>query len=331
LPVLPVSTDLVFEGRKEKYHPVNKVSSRREGPDYWRRSYTTALAADVYLLDQTLILTGTQRWGKHINEFHDVPIFAWLPPTPQGKIAKEERAPSLGFRWHPRPFITVKGNAGTYYRLPTFLELVGNFGSVTGNAKLEPEKGTNRDVGLVFTFDRLGPLQRVFLEAVYITNKVENLILFFPNSQRTSKPTNIGSADITGWELSLSSRVGSMLHLSGSYTRLDTKDTSDIPSYRGNQLPSRPADDISVSASVPWRRWRLSYELHYIGANYLDQSNMQYVSARSLHNLALRFEIPVEGFALTLEGRNLSDNKISDVSGFPLPGRTFYSTASYRR
>jgi len=331
LPLLPASAELVFEGRKEKYHPVNKVPSLREGPDYWRRSHTTALTADVYLLNQTLIFSVVQRWGKHINEFYDVSVFSWLPPTPQGKIAKEERTPSFGFRWHPYPFLTLKGNAGTYYRLPTFLELFGNFGAVTGNAKLEPEKGTNRDAGILLAFDHLGPLRSIFFETVYLTNDVDNLILFFPNSQRTSIPINIGSAEISGWEVSFSSRVGSILQLSGSYTRLETKDTSDIPYYRGNQLPSRPENDVSISAAVPWRRWKLSYELHHIGANYLDRANMQEVAARSLHNLAFRFEVPVEGLAFTLEGRNLSDNQIRDVIGYPLPGRTFYSTVTYRR
>lgn len=331
VPVLPVSAELVFEGRKEKFHPVKKLPSLQEGPDYWRRSSTVAFTAEVYLLHQALVLSGTQRWLKHINEFYDVPIFAWLPPTPQGKIARQERTPSVGFRWHPRSFLTVKGNTGTYYRLPTFLELFGNFGSVTGNAKLAPEKGTNRDLGVVLSFDRLGPLRTFFLETVYLTNDAENLILFFPNSQRTSIPANIGAAEIRGWEVSFSACVGSLLQLSGNYASLDTRDTSEIPYYHGNKLPSRPEHEFSLSASVPLKWWRLSYELHHIGANYLDRANMQEIPARSLHNLALRLDLPRTGFALTLEGRNLSDNQISDVSGFPLPGRTFYSTACYTR
>ena len=36
------------------------------------------------------------------------------------------------------------------------------------------------------------------------------------------------------------------------------------------------------------------------------------------------------GASLTLEGRNLTDNRISDVNGFPLPGRSYFVTLGYR-
>ena len=87
---------------------------------------------------------------------------------------------------------------------------------------------------------RVGGRRRFFLETVYLTNEVENLILFFPNSQRTSRPANIGAAKIQGWECSFSTWIWSSFQLSANYTRLETKDTSEIPFYKGNQLPSGP-------------------------------------------------------------------------------------------
>ncbi len=96
----------------------------------------------------------------------------------------------------------MKANAGRYYRMPTFLELFGNTGSVTGNSQLDAETGENRDVGVVLNFPRAGAFRSLFLEVSRFDNTAENLILFFPNSQYTVKPTNIGASRIRGWEVS---------------------------------------------------------------------------------------------------------------------------------
>ena len=331
VPRLPVTLELVFDGRKEEFHPVEKFPVEREGPDRWRRSQTTALVGEIYLppQGQTLVLSGTQRWERQVSEFYDDAPFPWLPPSPRGRVAVESRTPSGGFRWTPGASLTVKGNIGRYYRLPTFLELFGNVGSVTGNSALEPETGLNRDVGIIFNGGRMGPIRRLFAEATYLYNDVDDLILFFPNSQHTSRPVNIGSARITGWEFSLSAVLPRALEISSNYTRLQTEDTSEIPYYRGNELPSRPRDDVNVAAAIPWRAWKLTYEYHYLGANFLDRANMQAVSARNLHSVALRWDLPWEGLSLTAEGRNLLDDRASDVSGFPLPGRSFYTTVGF--
>ena len=288
-----------------------------------------SLAAELYLFNQNLILSASERFERHTNEFYDVPLFPWLPPTPQGKIERREQTSQFGFRWHPLSFATVKGNWGNYYRLPTFLELFGNLGSVTGRADLESEEGLNRDIGLILHAEQLGRFREIFFEAVYLDNEADNLILFFPNSQRTSRPTNIGSASITGWELSLAGLVMEQFLLSGNYTLLRTEDTSDIPYYNGNQLASRPRHEAAFSLSFIREKINLTYEIHHIGANFLDRANFNEVPARNIHSLVLKLDTPLKGLSFTAEGRNLSDNRISDLGGFPLPGQVFYSTLSY--
>jgi iron complex outermembrane receptor protein len=331
VPLLPLSVDAVFEARTERFHPVNKLADPpAEGPDRWRRSYNTVLSADAYFLRQTMVITLTQRWQRHVNEFWDETPYPWLPSTPQGRVAAEHRSPSAGFRWSPLRAVTLKGNAGRYFRLPTFLELFGNLGSVTGNADLEPEEGLNRDVGVVLNVDGVGALRRIYVEAVYLDNRVENLILFFPNSQQTTIPTNIGSARIRGWEFSFAASVGARLRISGNYTRLLTTDTSDIRYYKGNQLAARPGHDALLVVSYRADRWKLSWEGHHIGANYLDPANMQDIPARNLHNVVLQWFTPLPGFSVTAEARNVTDDRAADVSGFPLPGRSFYTTLSYK-
>ncbi len=330
-PLVPATIEAYLEGRKERYHPESAIPEPTSGPDRLRSSRTLSLATELYLFEQDFILSAARRYEGNTNEFYDEPRFPWLPPSPQGKIENNERTSQFGFRWHALPFVTVKGNWGIYYRLPTFLELFGNLGSVTGTADLEPEKGLNRDIGLILSADNVGILHQPFLETVYLDNEVDNLILFFPNSQHTSKPSNIGSALIKGWEISFSSFIGNQFHISGNYTRLSTEDTSEIPYYNGNQLASRPENELAILLDWIENKWKVTYELHYIGKNFIDRANLQEIPAREIHNVIIRLETPLEGFVFTAEGRNLADNRISDIYGYPLPGRTFYATLSYLR
>ncbi len=223
----------------------------------------------------------------------------------------------------------VKANGGRYYRLPTFLELFGNTGSVTGNAQLQPETGKNRDVGVVLNFARVGAFRSLFLEVSRFDNKTDDLILFFQNSQYTVKPANIGSARIKGWEMSAAA-AWSAFEFAAGYTLLDTEDTSDIPYYNGNELPTRPHDDVNASLAYTWRMLRATYELHYMSANWLDRANLLEAPSRDLHNAILTVRTPAEGLSLTLSGINLTDERPVDVAGYPLPGRSFYTTLNYR-
>ena len=330
VPWAPVALEGTYSGTREQYHPVSHLPQPAEGPDRWRRCTTASVGMDVYLLDQRLVLTGVFRSERYENEFYDPPRFPWLPPTPQGRVTYRAESPSAGLRFQALSWLVIKGNAGRYYRVPTFLELFGNTGSVTGSATLEPETGDNIDVGAVIHAGRVGPLRSVLFEASYFDNTAENLILFFPNSQYTSKPANIGSARIRGWEVSAAAALMQRLEFSAAYTRLDSEDTSNIPYYRGNELPSRPRDDMSISLAGIIGPSRVTYELHHIGANWLDRANLRQAPARTLHGALVSVRTPVEGLLFTLEGRNLTNDRAVDVAGYPLPGRSIYSSLSYR-
>jgi len=327
----PLTLEVFWEGKDEGFRPRSDLPTPTEGPDRTRTSFVTAASGALFIHRVKLVLTGTERLQWYTSEFYDPPRFPWLPPQPQGKVTGENSAPQVGFRWLPTSFLTIKGNWGKHYRLPSFLELFGNTGSVTGSSDLEPEDGVNRDIGAVLSFDRAGRWRNLFLEVVYLDNTVENLILFFPNSQYTSRPQNIGSARIKGIEISASSLFSSWLRLSGNYSYLDGIDTGPIPYYNRNDLPGRPRHELAFSFDVIHRVGKLSYEYQRIGANYLDPANQMKVPARDIHNVALRWSPFGAQTALTLEGRNLTDNRISDVSGFPLPGRSLFATLSYER
>ena len=189
-----LSLEGTFLGQKEQFHPYNSLPTPRSGPDSWRRATTWSVGADIYLLKQKLVLTAGERFESHHDEFTAPPRFPWLPPTSDGVIEHTADTPSFGLCWRPRAWIAVKANTGRYYRLPTFLELFGNTGSVTGNSRLEPERGENRDAGVVFNVAHIGALSSLFLEVSRFDNGQESDSLLPQLPYTSSRP--IGSSRV---------------------------------------------------------------------------------------------------------------------------------------
>ncbi|MDD3642249.1 MAG: TonB-dependent receptor, partial [Candidatus Krumholzibacteria bacterium] len=239
-PPIALTAELFLEGKKERFLPFDYLPAPAEGPDRIRRTFTVAGSADLGLLGGLLYLASGLRSEWSRSEYWDEQPFPWLPPVPQGPVERRETTPSAGFRLNPAGWITLKGNWGEHYRLPTFFELFGDLGTVTGVPDLGPERGVNRDIGIICSAERLWRIERPSLEAVWIANDVDDLILFFQNSQYTVRPVNIGAARIEGLELSAAGTLGGALRLTGHWSRIEARDTGPIPYYTGNLLPGRP-------------------------------------------------------------------------------------------
>jgi outer membrane cobalamin receptor len=324
-----LSLEAFLEGRGESYVPRDLLPEPQTGPERRRRCAVASASAELGLAGERIFLGGGLRHEWSRSEFWEESIFAWIPPTPAGPVEREETTPSLGFKLVPLPWITIKGNWGEHYRMPTFFEMFGNAGTVAGSPDLEPERGFNRDIGIVCSGDELWMIGRPRLEAVYLDNDLEELILFFQNSQYTVKPRNIGSARIRGFELSASGTLAGSLRLCANYCRLDSRDTSPIPYYNGNMLPGRPGHEASVAAELFGERWSVVWELHYMSGNYLDRANLVPAEARSIHDIAVLLRPSGSGVSLSFAVSNAGDETIYDVIGFPLPGRSFFATIGY--
>jgi len=284
---------------------------------------------DINALDEMAFISGGLRYEWSRSEYWDEPLFPWLPPVPEGPAETDETTPSAGFRAHPLSWLTLKANWGEHYRLPTFFEMFGDLGTVTGAPDLEPERGTNRDIGVVISGQSFWIFDSPRLEAVYVDNELEGLILFFQNSQYTVKPRNIGSARVRGFELSAAATASGRLRLSGNYTRLDSRDTGPVPYYNGNLLPGRPEHEVSIGSELLSGRWSVMYELHYLGDSYLDRANLMPQESRKIHDLTLTLRSLSYGMTLSIGGRNLGNERVYDVIGFPLPGRSFFASIGY--
>jgi iron complex outermembrane receptor protein len=274
-----------------------------------------------------------------------------LTPEASTRVLSSEQ---IGLRALPTSWLTLRASGGLTQRPPTFLELLGNRGSVVGNPLLEPESGWTVDGGLQLRWERLGRIQHLRFEATGFYRYVDDLIQLVPNSQVTFVAQNFGGATFAGLESSGSVRVdwasGSSSPWPGwvglrfAMTYMDAVDRSDT--YReGSQLPLRPHWEVYGRLAFNWGPLLLAYELEYVAGNYLQPSERFLVPDRLFHSLELTADLSRwRGPILTLMVRNLANRitskipldgpydpvrPVTDVGGFPLPGLTVVLTLSW--
>ncbi|MEE9291397.1 MAG: TonB-dependent receptor, partial [Acidobacteriota bacterium] len=221
--------------------------------------------------------------------------------------------------------------AGRFLRLPDFIELFGNRGSVLGNPALLPESGRTLDIGLEAR--RLEPgrvVRRARIEISLFETIADDLIQFIPNSQSTVVARNISRARVRGGELSLSLALGARFTGGLNATLQRAVDESGSV-YDGNLLPGRPREEISADAGLRLGRGRLSYRFTYVGENFVDQQNTgsEALEERYLHDLGYRIDLP-HGLQATVEIKNITDDENVDVARFPLPGRSYHGRLTWR-
>jgi outer membrane receptor protein involved in Fe transport len=168
-----------------------------------------------------------------------------------------------------------------------------------------------------------------------------------------TRPVNLDGADLRGVELAATARLARTVTISGNYTWLEATQRSTQPSLDGAALPGRPHHAAAVRVDAA-RRVRghlldLYGDVSYSAGAFVDEANLQAVPARTLVGAGAKAEVTC-WLALGLEVKNLLDARIehvdldppprpdldsapralSDLVGFPLPGRSLYVRADLR-
>jgi iron complex outermembrane receptor protein len=289
-----------------------------DGPPQTRITGAAALQPSWSGLNRRLLVQPGLRLEVHHDRFHGTPPFGNydLPDGPIETGTTWAPTAQLGVRYALSTHLALKCNAGRYARVPTLLERFGHRGTVIGNPDLEPESGINRDVG--FVWSRSDSDRRLMASVFYNTS--EDLIVFVRNSQLTSRATNVGSATIRGVEVDASpGRIGP-LRPSLRYTGLDTEDTGDDATFRGQPLPGRPGYELDAQIDLVARGVEFGYEFVALGDNTLERHGRTAIPSRSLHNLHAAWSVAGVTAALRLDNV-ANDDSLFDLYGWPLPGR----------
>ncbi len=320
-----------IEARREWFRAKELIAHFTSAPQI-RYFFSAGIEAGISSQDKKMLIVPSLRYQHCQNKFKGEPYFTWSKGSEPNNKTYDYLDPSLGVRFSLLAGLIFKGNIGAGHRMPTFYELFGDRGVVVGNSQLEPEKALNYDFGFQYQKE-LGEEKKAYLQMSYFQSQIKDMILFFQNSQRTVIAINIGEALIQGIEISAGANLSSHWKVSGNYTYQNAVDTSDITYWSGKKLPFRPAHEAYLRFG--WERKnqvRIWLEGNYTSENYWDRANLFSVPSRTIINLGAMGYFKVKGTNLKVgaEVKNLLDQKISDIAGWPMPGRTYFITISWK-
>jgi outer membrane cobalamin receptor len=228
--------------------------------------------------------------------------------------------------------VTLRGNVGTNYRVPTFNDLYYPW---SGNPQLKPENSTSGEAGVLFKNDF--SLYHM-VEITWFSIRTIDRILWAPGEGGLWFPQNIGKSLSTGFEFSFTLRTpDEIFSLNGNYTTLKTtKENSDgenDQTYK-KQLPFVPREIGKVAIQcnpytpVSWlpKVW-LGLEWRHTGLRYATAENNpdEVLPSYNEAGLICGADVLVGFFSarLVVSIQNLFNKSYEVMSGYPVPRRSY--------
>ena len=226
--------------------------------------------------------------------------------------------------------------------------MFGNRGYIIGTPELKPERGPSADLGVVWAPAKaLREVDRILVSASTFANRAHDTIAIINYAGFVARAENIGTTQGYGAEILASARMAKTVSLTASYTRLVSEQISNDSSIDGKAVPRRPGHVLyartDVVRTLAGRVAALWLDGAWQAESALDAANLARAPARLLLGAGARVEI-AGGVALAISVANLTDDRVAyvpldpppspaftetptpltDVAGFPLPGRSFY-------
>lgn len=269
---------------------------------------------------------------------------ALAPVAPRSDVVA---SPRLTVRFAAVDDVAIKGSAGWYVRLPTLTEVFGDRGFLLGSPDLRPERGPSADLGAVWApAARLGDVDRIFVEVDGFAHRAYDTIALINSAGFVARAINLGDTQAYGGEVVVSARYARLASITASYTRLVTEQHDGDPSLDGEPLPRQPGHALyargELGHRVLGREAALWFDVAWQSMSTIDPGGRHRVPGRALLGAGLRVEL-IRGLRAALVVANLADTRVvqlpldpppspslteaptalTDVAGFPLPGRSF--------
>lgn len=253
------------------------------------------------------------------------------------------------------PELQAKASYEHTYKLPEPTELLGDGLYYTSNPNLVPESSNNLNVGGLYTFPLSGD-SKLGIEANFIYRDAINFIRV---NQLQSQPVNrqyinVGDVRTTGGEAeikyswkdklfaSVNATYQNIIDKTEFLTATNLTGTTKVANLNyGYRLPNMPylfgnADIGTVFRQVGGIGNSLSvnYSLNFIAKYYLTPSqlglnNTDIIPQQLAHNIMANYLLKNGKYNISLECRNLLDNKLYDNYLLQKPGRSFFVKLRY--
>ena len=219
---------------------------------------------------------------------------------------------------------SVKFNIGKSYRAPTFNDLYWPEDAWTiGNPDLEPEYGTDWDLGLRLQYP---VFNGILFESSYFESNMTNLIVW----QQLDKwmPLNVEKSRNSGIESSVKiSPIRNLLEISANYMYLDARNLSESPTTYKKILVYRPKHTVNIAATIYFKSLNVNYQYNYNSRRYTDASNIWGNSLKpySVSNITFNYgaHLISTEMSFTFQINNVFDHEYRVIKNMPVPGREF--------
>lgn len=322
---------------------VDLQSSWASGP-VWRIDAAASAALDVFgdtgSRSVARAQLGGEAWGPG-RRWMLAPVVSAVRLDTRGDTQTTKGAvlPRAGALWRVGGPVSVRANAGLYFRPPDPTELFGDRGAFAGRPGLRPEQGVQVDVGV-----RVDAADAV-LELGGFQSSSTDLIVYVQNAQQVAVPTNLGKTVVRGVEAAFTLRAVRWLDWQTNATAMQSVNLAEP--YVGNELPRIPRVQIDQRTAFLRGSARVGHTFAFTDGVWTDAANVNRQAPRPIHGLFGRFPLG-GGFALDADVLNLLDTTtqrvranpldpgsprvdtaIADFVGYPLPGRTVLLTVRF--
>ncbi len=229
---------------------------------------------------------------------------------------------------------TLRANAGSAFKAPTFLEQF-NTAFTVGNANLRPERSRSIEVGVKQEIAS----GRGDISATWFSQRFRDLIQYSFVNVTTPNYFNVAAASTRGFELEGRARVRDGTHVSAAITFLRTRVDdagfdrgANAPFVQGHRLLRRPSASgslqgstnltsrLTVDARVLFTGSRDDRDFSGFPATPLVLDSYQRLDAGLTYRLAAG-RLTGHSLALFMRAENLLDTDYEEVANFQAPGR----------
>lgn len=296
----------------------------------------------------------TEKWnfsafGKYYNQYN------------QGPVSQSEDGVGNYIDMHRHTSAFGYGAAGTYfiikglqaklsyekaYRLPTTDELFGDEDLEAGKTDLRPEKSDNVNFNL--SYNRQFGKHGIYVEGTLIYRDTKDYIqrgLSTVSGMSYGIYENHGRVKTKGFNISARYNYSRWFSLGGTYNNINVRDderytaenTQQQSATYGQRMPNLPYVFANFDATFTWHDLfaegnvlTISYDGYYqhefplYWERFGDPSTKSRVPEQLSHNLSIGYSIKNGRYNLSLECRNLTDEKLYDNFSLQKAGRAFY-------
>ncbi|MDO5395043.1 MAG: TonB-dependent receptor [Bacteroidales bacterium] len=219
------------------------------------------------------------------------------------------------------------------YRMPTFNDL---YYADMGNSKLEPERVTQYNLGLLFSKNDRGFVSAMRFSTDIYYNRVKDKIVAYPKGQQFRwTMLNLGKVDIRGIDVTALVTLNPFRDfyatVRAQYTFQRAIDvTNPADNYYRDQIPYIPRNSGAAVINLTWRKWNLNYSYIYVGERYNQQENIRYNYTQPWYtsdiSLSRDLTLGRVNMRALLEVNNLLSQDYDVILNYPMPKRNFRVT-----